>query len=236
MGLMIGSSSPRACYNCSLFAKLILMMKNRTTVPTLAWSAKNLWRPTPLGLFVLILALIVCGVGEALIIQSQLGAAPWTVLALGVNHFTPFSLGLTTFCISVVVLLLWIPLGLKMGLGTLMNALTIATTLHFILPVLPVAEGLLMQWAYLLGGVILLGVGTCFYLSCHMGGGPRDGLLVGIWQKVGRPIGQVRTVIELLVLGTGFLLGGTVGVGTLVFAFGVGQVMQITFRLLEKSA
>lgn len=208
-------------------------MKKRTAVPTLAWSAKAPWRPTPLSLFILITTLGVCGVGESLIIQSQLGAAPWTVLALGVNHFTPFSLGLTTFCISVVVLLLWLPLGLKMGLGTLMNALIIATTLHFILPVLPVANGLIMQWIYLLGGIVLLGVGTCFYLTCHMGGGPRDGLLVGIWQKVGRPIGQVRTVIELTVCGIGFLLGGTVGIGTLVFAFGVGQVMQLTFRLLE---
>lgn len=105
-------------------------MKKRTAVPTLAWSAKTPWRPTPLSLFILITTLGVCGIGESLIIQSQLGAAPWTVLALGVNHFTPFSLGLTTFCISVVVLLLWLPLGLKMGLGTLMNALIIATTLH----------------------------------------------------------------------------------------------------------
>lgn len=208
-------------------------MKARPTVPTMRWSAQSHWRPSPLSLIVLVISLIFCGLGEAMLIKSELGVAPWTVLSLGVDNFTPFGLGLTTFCISVVVLLLWLPLRLKMGLGTLLNALIIASSLHVFVPALPTATSLVAQWAYLLGGVVILGVATCFYLSCQMGGGPRDGLLVGIWQKVGKPIGVVRTVIELTVCGVGFLLGGKLGIGTIIFALGVGQVMQMTFKLMN---
>lgn len=209
-------------------------MKNARTIPTLAWSATHYWKPTVFAFVVLVVSLTLCGLGEAMIIKSTLGAAPWTVLALGVNNFTPFGLGLTTFMISFFVLLLWIPFRLKLGLGTVLNAIIIAGSLGVFVPALPDTDSLFFQGVYLVAGVLILGIGTCFYLSCQMGGGPRDGLLVGIWQKVDKPIGLVRTVIEVTVCAAGWALGGTVGVGTLVFAFGIGQVMQLVFGLMNK--
>lgn len=209
-------------------------MKPRQSVPTMAWSATHLWKPTPLSLVVLVISLIFCGLGEAMIVKSQLGAAPWTVLGLGVNNFTPFGFGATIFMISFFVLLLWLPLKLKLGLGTILNAIIIASSLGVFMPTLPDTENLFFQILYLIFGIIILGIATCFYLSCQMGGGPRDGLLVGIWQKVDKPIGIVRTVIEITVCGVGFLLGGTVGIGTILFAVGVGQVMQLTFKQMHK--
>lgn len=209
-------------------------MSNRPTVPTTIWSAKSHWKPTPLSLVVLVVSLIFCGLGEAMIVKSTLGAAPWTVLGLGVDNFTPFGLGATIFMISFFVLLLWLPLKLKMGLGTVLNAIVIAGSLGVFVPNLPNTNILIFQILYLIGGIVILGIATSFYLSCHMGGGPRDGLLVGIWQKVGRPIGLVRACVELTVCGIGWALGGTVGVGTILFALGVGSVMQVTFRAMNQ--
>lgn len=211
-------------------------MSNRPTVPTMRWSANSHWKPTPLSLIVLVISLIFCGLGEAMIVKSELGAAPWTVLGLGVDNFTPFGLGATIFMISFFVLILWMPLRLKLGLGTVLNAIIIAGSLGVFMPTLPDTDNLLFQILYLLGGVVILGIATCFYLSCQMGGGPRDGLLVGIWQKVGKPIGIVRSAVEISVCAVGFLLGGTVGIGTIVFALGVGQVMQATFKQMQKYA
>lgn len=210
-----------------------IIMAARQSVPTLAWSANNLWKPTPLALVVLVVSLVCCGFGETLIIKSNLGASPWTVLALGVDNFTPFGLGLTTLMISVFVLMLWVPLRLKLGLGTVLNALIVATSLGAFMPIIPTPVTVVEQALYLVVGIVILGVGTCFYLSCHMGGGPRDGLLVGIWQKTDKSIGFVRTIIEISVCGVGFLLGGTVGVGTILFALGIGRVMQAALYVMN---
>lgn len=209
-------------------------MATRQSVPTLAWSANSLWKPTPLALVVLVVSLTLCGFGETLIVKSNLGAAPWTVLALGVDNFTPFGLGSTTLMISVFVLMVWVPLRLKLGLGTVLNALIVAMSLGVFIPIVPAPTNALWQALYLVAGIVILGVGTCFYLSCHMGGGPRDGLLVGIWQKTNKSIGFVRTIIEISVCGMGFLLGGTVGIGTILFALGIGQVMQATLYLMNR--
>lgn len=226
--------SPKICYNAKHPKPQTLpIMKTRPTVPTMAWSATHLWKPTLLSLAVLVVSLVFCGLGEAMIVKSGLGAAPWTVLGLGVDNFTPFGFGATIFMISFFVLILWLPLRLKMGLGTVLNAIIIAGSLGVFMPTLPDTDNLIFQILYLLFGVVILGVATCFYLSCQMGGGPRDGLLVGIWQKVDKPIGIVRSAVEITVCAVGFALGGTVGIGTIVFALGVGQVMQITFKLMN---
>lgn len=209
-------------------------MTKPNVLPTMAWSSVHRFRPTPLSFFVLVSSLILCGLGESLIVQSHLGAAPWTVLGLGVTNFSPLSLGLTTFCISFVVLLLWLPLQLKAGLGTVMNVIIIAGSLDVFVPILPMPTHFVGQLLMCALGVFVLGVATCLYLSCQMGAGPRDGLLVGVCQKTGWSVGIVRTAIEASVCLIGYILGGKAGIGTLMVVFGAGWVMQKTFNIMHQ--
>jgi uncharacterized membrane protein YczE len=176
------------------------------------------------------------GTGEALLVSAGLGNGPWTVLAQGLTTRLPISIGLATFTISVIVLLLWIPLREKPGLGTIMNAIVIATALQVMLLLLPSPDGtgigmLILRLAMVLAGIALIGLGSGIYLTTGLGPGPRDGWMTGVHQRTGWPVSAVRLGIEAVVLVIGWILGGTVGIGTVLFALLVGPAVGYGLRL-----
>ncbi len=175
----------------------------------------------------LLVGLTLYGLSLALMVRGGLGLAPWDVLHSGIARHVPLSLGQVVVITAFVVLLAWIPLREKPGVGTVANALLIGTTADLFLRVLPVARGLPLQVTESLGGVALCGLATAMYIGAQLGRGPRDGLMTGLNRRTGRSIRLVRTAIELTVLLIGFLLGGSVGIGTVVFAFGIGPLTQL---------
>jgi uncharacterized membrane protein YczE len=185
------------------------------------------WRPTPARFARLILGLAVFGVGEALLVASDLGNSPWTVLAEGVAKHTPLAVGGATIVVSLLVLCVWIPLRQRPGLGTILNALLIGVAIDVTLAVLPDHFALATRWAFVPAGIGLASVGSGLYLTSLLGPGPRDGLMTGLHRRTGRSLRLVRACIELSVVAAGFALGGTVGVATLAFALLIGPGVQL---------
>jgi uncharacterized protein len=184
------------------------------------------WRAGPARLAALLAGLCVFGIGEAGLIASELGNSPWTVLAEGAAEQTGASIGATTVAISCLVLLAWIPLRQRPGLGTIANALVIGVAIDATLRVLPHLDALGARIAALAGGIVLVGLGSGVYLACRLGPGPRDGLMTGLHRRTGRSLRLVRTSLELGAVAAGFALGGTVGIGTLAFALAIGPLVQ----------
>jgi uncharacterized membrane protein YczE len=184
------------------------------------------WRPTPWQLVQVLAGLWLFGTGEALVVASKLGNSPWTVLAEGVSKHTPLSIGAATFCISVIVLLCWIPLREWPGLGTVLNAIVIGVAIDTTLALLPHLDSHGVRWAALLGGIAVVGLGSGLYLTAALGPGPRDGLMTGLHGRFGWPLAGVRTGIELTAVTLGFLLGGTVGIGSVLFALLIGHAVS----------
>jgi uncharacterized membrane protein YczE len=178
----------------------------------------------------------VFGTGEALLVASRLGNTPWTVLAEGVSRHSPLSIGAATFVISLTVLLLWIPLRERPGLGTLANAVVIAVALDVMLRVLPHPEADASRLAEVAAAIACIGIGSGLYLTTLLGPGPRDGWMTGLARRTGLPIATVRLSIELTVLVAGFLLGGRVGLGTVVFAVTIGSAVAGSMRALARLA
>lgn len=206
------------------------------SVPVLRWSAPQAFtlRPPLLSLLFLVGGLTVFGLGEALLIAAGVGVSPWTVFAEGLTQVTGWSIGGATFVISVGVLLLWIPLRQSPGIGTILNALIIALVLEYLLPFLPRFEGLAARVAMAVLGVLVTGIGGAIYLIANLGPGPRDGLMTGLQAVTGLSIAVVRTSLEIAVVGIGWLLGGTVGLGTVLFAFGIGPSVALGMLALQR--
>jgi len=205
------------------------------TVPKTSWSAGDSnWKVSPKTFFVLIFGLWLFGTGEALLIDASIGQSPWTVLADGLAKTLGMTIGQTTFLTSVIVLLLWIPLKRRPGLGTVMNILVIAVAIDVMIPILPSPENVVAQTVQVLLGILLTGIASALYITCNVGPGPRDGLMTGLNEKTGVRVGRVRTGIEVVVLTIGWLLGGVVGIGTLLFALLIGQSVAISFGLVER--
>ena len=204
-------------------------------IPTLFWSApKPLTMRPPLQSFVILcFGLALFGLGEALLIASGAGVSPWTVFAEGVTNVTGWSIGLATFIISVCVLLSWIPLRQIPGIGTIANAIIIALMLDFSLPYLPKPDGFVLQSFQALIGVLVTGLGGGIYLIANLGPGPRDGLMTGLQQLTNLPIAWVRSGIEISVVIIGWYLGGTVGLGTMLFAFLIGPSVAASLYGLQ---
>ncbi len=165
------------------------------------------------------------GTGEALLVAAGLGVSPWTVLAQGLGTTFGVGVGVTTFATSLLVLLLWLPLKVTLGLGTVANAVVIALSLGVMAAALPAGGPLVVRLLEVLVGVLLIGLGSGLYLTVGMGPGPRDGLMTGLHRRTGLPVAAVRLGIEVTVLVIGWLLGGTVGVGTVAFALLVGPAV-----------
>ena len=199
------------------------------SVPTTQWSSdKPLnFSPKPLTLFFLILGLFLFGLGESLIITASIGMSPWTVLAEGLSLTSGLSIGVLTFIISLVVLLLWIPLKQKAGIGTILNVIIIAAVIEWSLPYLPHPETFLMQIFQAILGTLIVGFASGIYLIANLGPGPRDGLMTGCQRVTNLPIAWVRVFLEITVISIGWVLGGTIGVATVIFAFGVGPTVSL---------
>lgn len=191
----------------------------------------SLWRPSPLRLVRLLCGLWLFGTGEALVVNADLGNSPWTVFAQGVSLQTPLSIGTATIATSFTLLLLWIPLGVRPGIGTVCNAVLIGIAIDTTLAVLRPAP-LAVRVAEVIIGIAVVGAGSGLYLGAALGPGPRDGLMTGLHRRTGRPIALIRAGIELTALAAGFALGGTVGFGTLAFALLVGPSVAAALRLL----
>lgn len=181
----------------------------------------------------LLVGLFVCGIAIASMIRAELGVAPWDVLGLGIQKQTGWNFGFITVLISAVVLLLWIPIRQRPGLGTILNALLIGPSADIGLSFIPRTDDLLLRSGYLVGGVVLMAIGTGLYIGAHFGPGPRDGLMTGLTRRLGWPIWVVRTGIEVVVLAIGWSLGGLVGVGTVLFALAIGPLCNITIPLFS---
>lgn len=181
----------------------------------------------------LLVGLAFYGFAIALMIRGNIGASPWDVFAQGLSRTTAISFGLCTIIISAVVLLLWIPLKQRPGFGTFANAIMVGVFADVGLLFIPAAEHLLAQAATFSSGLLLLAFATALYIGAGFGPGPRDGLMTGLVLVSGKPVWLIRTGIELTVVVVGFLLGGVVGLGTAVFALGVGPLTQVMLRWLR---
>lgn len=204
-------------------------------IPVLFWSSpKALTIKPPFKSFVLlIIGLAIFGLGEALLISAGYGVSPWTVFAQGLTTVTGWSIGFATFITSIAVLVLWVPLRQMPGIGTISNAIVIALVLEYILPHLPRFELDALQIAQAVFGVLVTGFGGAIYLISNLGPGPRDGLMTGVQQLTNWPISGVRASIEILVVIAGWSLGGTVGLGTVLFAIGIGPAVSASLFALN---
>lgn len=181
----------------------------------------------------LIPGLILYGVADAFMIEAAIGLSPWTVFAQGLSLQTGLSIGLLTVIIGAAVLLLWIPLRQRPGLGTVLNILLIGPGIELGLWMLPTPEPLWLRIAYFAFGLVLLAVATGIYIGAHLGAGPRDGLMTGIHSRYGAPIWVARTSVEVTVLISGWIMGGNLGLGTLAFALFIGPLCGITLPLFD---
>ncbi|OOF80298.1 YczE/YyaS/YitT family protein [Rodentibacter caecimuris] len=209
-------------------------MKKARAIPHTNWAASSLWAIESKTICVLLFALAILGIGDGLIVLSHFGSTPWTVLSQGIALQSGISIGWASFFISVVVMLAWLPLKLRFGLGTLLNIIMIAFFLDITTKILPEPTALLSRMTFGIIGIFLYGLGTALYLTCHLGAGPRDGLMVGICQRFHLKVGFVRTAIEISVCLFGFFLGGIVGIGTLIFAAGIGWIVQGCLELIVR--
>ena len=182
----------------------------------------------------LLIGLVGYGFSMAVMVRSGLGLDPWDVFHQGLANRTGLTIGTVTAVVGVVVLVAWIPLRNRPGIGTVANVVVIAVTVDAALAVLPTPSGLAVRIAMMLGAVVLNAVSTVLYIAAGLGPGPRDGLMTGLVARTGLSVRLVRTSIEATVLAVGWLLGGTVGVGTVVYAFGIGPLVQLTLRLTPK--
>lgn len=198
-------------------------------VPTLCWSAQNslTLKPPVLSVVMLCIGLYLFGFGEALIIAAGLGVSPWTVLAQGVAVQLGWSIGLSTFIISLVILLFWIPLRQRPGIGTILNVIIISISIDVSLPLLYRPDQFIFQVLMLCAGLASIGLGSALYLIANLGPGARDGLMTGLQKRLGWPIMAVRSLIEITAVIIGWTLGGVVGLGTVIFALGVGSAVSI---------
>jgi uncharacterized membrane protein YczE len=169
----------------------------------------------------LVVGLVLCGIGIALMIGANLGLAPWDVLHQGISKRTGVSIGTVGIAVGFLVLLLWLPLKERYGVGTVVNVVLIGLTINVVLPLLPDDPAIGVRWAFLVVGAALLGPGGGLYIGVGLGAGPRDGLMTSLAER-GWSIRLVRTVMELTVLALGWVLGGSVGIGTLLFALTIG--------------
>lgn len=205
-------------------------------IPNLSWSSSNPlnFKPNLKTLIYLVLGLSLFAIGETLLITANQGVSPWTVLAQGISFQTNLSIGITTFIVSLVVLILWYPLKQKPGLGTILNIILISIIIDLSTPILPYPKSFLFQIIQSIVAVFLVGLGSGFYLTANLGPGPRDGLMTGLQNLTNQPIALIRTIIEVSAVGIGFYLGGIVGIGTLLFAFGIGPMVSLGIFIVMK--
>ncbi len=206
-------------------------------IPKVKWSSEKPFnfKPKFSTFFFLCFGLSLFGLGEGLLIVSFTGASPWSVLAQGISLNVNLSIGTITLLISIAVLILWIPLGQKPGMGTIFNALIIAIMIDLCIKYVPTPSNYIPQLFLAVISVIMVGIGGGIYLVSNLGAGPRDGLMIGLQKLTNFPIAVVRATLEISVVSIGWYLGGTVGIGTLLFAFGIGPCVALGLYLVDKT-
>ncbi len=209
-------------------------LRPHKTIPVTPWRAQNRWDLSLSRVAILCFGLFIFGIGDALLIQSNLGNAPWSVLAQGLAKTFNSEIGLLTFIISAIVLLLWLPLKEKPGFGTVANIVIIAAAIQLGVDYIPPADNTIWGMVYIFSGIALVGAGSSLYITCGLGAGPRDGLMTALHQKTGIRVGRVRLAIEGTVLLLGALLGGQLGVGTALFALLIGQSIAIFLGIVAR--
>ena len=205
---------------------MFLKIKN---IPRVSWSSEkplNL-KPRISTFFFLCFGLSLFGIGEGLLLVSYTGASPWSVLAQGISLKVNFSIGVITFFISIFVISLWVFLNQKPGIGTILNAVIIAAMIDVCLNYVSTPESFAAKMILAVSAVFLVGIGSGIYLVANLGPGPRDGLMTGLQKKTNLPIAAVRAFLEITVVSIGWYLGGTVGIGTILFAFGIGPAVAL---------
>ena len=205
-------------------------------IPKVNWSSDRPYnfKPKFSTFFFLCFGLTLFGLGEGLLIVSFTGASPWSVLAQGISLNVNLSIGTITLLISIAVLILWIPLSQKPGMGTIFNALIIAFMIDLCIKFVPTPSDYFNQLILAVISVIMVGTGGGIYLVSNLGAGPRDGLMIGLQKVTNLPVAAVRAFLEISVVSIGWYLGGTVGVGTLLFAFGIGPCVALGLFLVDK--
>ena len=217
-----------------LVRRLSEFFRPHRTIPLMPWSANSRWDLAPQRVLVLAFGLIIFGLGDSLLVNSNIGNAPWTVLAQGVSLKTDISIGVSTFLISTLVLLTWVPLKEKPGFGTISNIVLIALAIQFGVNNFPKTQNFGVGIIYAFLGVGLVGLGSAFYITCGLGPGPRDGLMTALHHRSGIRVSRIRLAIEMTVLAIGWLLGGRIGLGTLIFALFIGQSIAISIGVVSK--
>ena len=215
------------------------MLRPSRTIPNTPWRAESTWS---LGtgkhhiqrLAILLFGLTIFGIGEAFLVVTGLGNSPWVVLSEGISLHTILNIGESTFLVSVLVLLLWIPLRQKPGFGTLSNIVIIAAAIQVGVTFFPAQDNYFIGILYCLLGIAMVGFGSALYITCGLGPGPRDGLMTALHKTSGVRIGRVRLGIESSVLIAGWLLGGTVGLGTVLFTLLIGQSIAIALGVVSR--
>ena len=216
--------------------KIIADVFKVRSIPELFWTSEKTYTllPKPVSFVMLVIGLAMFGLGEALLIAAGVGVSPWTVLAQGVSKILGWSIGTSTFVISSFVLFLWFPMRQKPGLGTVLNIIIVALVLDLSVPYLPKFESGTLRIFAATAGVFITGFGGAIYLIANLGPGPRDGLMTGLQQITNLPIAWVRGCIEVTAVTFGWLLGGVVGIGTLLFAFGIGPALATSILILRR--
>ena len=212
---------------------MFLKIKN---IPIVSWSSDSSFnfKPKLSTSFFLIFGLAIFGLGEGLLILSTTGNSPWSVLAEGISNTTSLSIGAATFFISVSVLFLWIFIKQKPGLGTIFNIIIIAGMIDITLNFFDAPSSVWMKYFLAIFSVLLVGLGSGIYLVANLGPGPRDGLMTGLTKLTNLPIALVRAFLEISAVLAGWYLGGTVGAGTLIFAFGIGPCVALGLFLVNR--
>jgi len=205
-------------------------------IPKTQWSSEKPlnFRPKISTFLFLCLGLTLFGLGEGLLLVSLTGASPWSVLAQGISLHIDLSIGVITFFVSSFVLFLWFFLDQKPGIGTIMNIIIIAIMIDVSIAFIPTSENYTSQLLLAIFAVLIVGLGSGFYLIANLGPGPRDGLMTGLQRKTNLPIALVRALLEISVVSIGWYLGGTVGIGTLLFAFGVGPSVALGLYIVSR--
>ncbi len=193
-----------------------------------------MWKARPSTLLFMIGGNWLYGTGEALLITADIGQTPGTVLAQGIQNLTGDSIGWTSFYISVGVMLLWIPLRLKVGIGTVFNIILVSVAIDVMTPLMPNPDNYGLAVLQVLVGIFVIALGSAFYIPSNLGPGPRDGLMTGLHFRTGIPVGRVRFGIEAVLLVSGWLLGGSVGLGTVLVTVLIGEVVAILFGVVGR--
>ena len=216
--------------NLKLISKIFFI----TSVPKTTWSSHkpDSIKPKLETFFFLCFGLFLFGLGESILVISQNGVTPWTVLAEGIAKEFDIGVGLSTFYISCAVLILWFPLKLKPGLGTIMNIIIIALTMGVLIPLIQFFNEIFNPLFLSISGTFIVAFGSGIYLIANLGPGTRDGLMTGIAKNLDKPISLIRFSIEFFIVFLGWLLGGTFGVGTIIFAIFIGPFISLSLKLV----